>query len=33
MFSETSKVVPMLVLMRSFNLTRVTGFLYKDGED
>ncbi|MBA0716544.1 hypothetical protein Golax_015365 [Gossypium laxum] len=33
MFSETSKVVPMPVLMRSLNLTRVIDFLYKDGED
>ncbi|MBA0860246.1 hypothetical protein Goshw_015659 [Gossypium schwendimanii] len=33
MFSEISKVVPMPVLMRSLNLTRVIDFIYKDGED
>ncbi|KAK5786685.1 hypothetical protein PVK06_041325 [Gossypium arboreum] len=33
MFSETSKVVPMPVLMRILNLTRFIDFLYKDGED
>ncbi|KAK8973514.1 hypothetical protein V6N11_030704 [Hibiscus sabdariffa] len=32
-FSETSKVVPMPVLTRSLNLTRVIDFLYKDGDD
>ncbi|GMI79434.1 terpene synthase 21 [Hibiscus trionum] len=32
-FSERSKVVPMPVLTRSLNLTRVIDFLYKDGND
>ncbi|KAE8674442.1 (+)-delta-cadinene synthase isozyme XC14 [Hibiscus syriacus] len=32
-FSETTKVIPMPVLRRSLNLTRVIEFLYKDGDD
>ncbi|KAE8674439.1 putative sesquiterpene synthase [Hibiscus syriacus] len=32
-FSETMKVIPMPVLRRSLNLTRVIEFLYKDGDD